>query len=338
LVASHRRNSGCLPGIGSRNAFATLVAVLAVLGSADPGQSQVWPHKPVKIITPFAPGGNTEANARVIAQRLGEAFGQQFIIEHRPGASGALAAEAVARSPPDGYTLFLAALPQIAVVPAMTKTSYDPVKDFIPVSNIGSNPFGLIVNPSVAARTIADFVDYVRRQPGKVAYAASGTGSLAHLGMVLFLKRAGTEMIPVSYKGGSAPMMDVIAGHVPAYFTSLSGVLPHAATGAVRLLAVSGERRAPQVPDVPMFIESGYPGFRVVTWNGLLAPAGTPKDVVDRLATEVARAVKDPKIAERLIANGVDPLGNSPDEFAAQIAADIALWAEAVKVAGVQEK
>lgn len=222
--------------------------------------------------------------------------------------------------------------------PSDDEDAVRPGEGFHPGQQHRQQSFGLIVHPSVPARTIADFVDYVRRQPGKVAYAALGTGSLAHLGMMLFLKRAGTEMIPVSYKGGSAPMTDVIAGHVPAYFTSLSGVLPHAASGAVRLLAVSGERRASQVPDVPTFIESGYPGFKVVTWNGLLAPAGTPKDIVDGIAHEVARAVKDPQIAERLASNGVDPLGNSPDEFAAQIAADIALWAEAVKIAGVQEK
>jgi tripartite-type tricarboxylate transporter receptor subunit TctC len=321
-----------------RGCLASLV-VLAALGLAHPAHSQDWPQKPVKIIVPFAPGGSSDGTARIIAQRLGGIYGQQFIVENRPGAGGTLAAEAVARSLPDGYTLFLAALPQIAVVPAMTKTSYDPVADFAPISNIGTNPFVLIVHPSMPVNTVAEFVEYVGRHPNKLAYVASNVGSLAHLSMALFLKRAGLEMTPVTYKGGgAAPLTDVIAGHVPTYFTTLSDVVPHRASGALRLLAVSSEKRARQIPDVPTMIESGFPGFKTLTWNGLMAPAGTPKEIIERIAKEVARAVRDPRIAERLIANGVDPLGNSPEEFAAQIAADIALWAEAVKIAGVQEK
>ncbi len=157
--------------------------------------------------------------------------------------------------------------------------------------------------------------------------------------MALFLKRAGLEMIPVTYKGGgTAPLTDVIAGHVPTYFTTLADVLPHKASGALRLLAISSERRASQLPDIPTMIESGFPGFKTVTWNGLMAPAGTPKEVIDQIAKDVAAAVKDPKTAERLTRNGVTPLGNSPAEFAAMIAADIPFWAEAVRIAGVQEK
>lgn len=204
-----------------RVAFAPCTAalpLLAILGFAQPAQSQEaqasWPQKPVRIVTPFAAGGNTDGNARIIAQHLGEAFGQQFIVDHRPGASGAIAAETVARSPADGYTLFLAALPQFSIVPALMKTSYDPARDFVPISNVGT----------------------------------------------------------------------------------------------------------------------------FVTWNGLLAPAGTPKEIVERIAQEVARAAKDPKVAARLAANGVDPLGDSPQEFAATIAADIAFWTEAVKISGVQER
>jgi tripartite-type tricarboxylate transporter receptor subunit TctC len=314
------------------------LALLAILGFAQPAQSQAWPQKPVRIVTPFAAGGNTDGNARIIAQHLGEAFAQQFIVEHRPGASGAIAAEAVARSPADGYTLFLAALPQFAIVPALMKTSYDPTKDFIPISNIGTNPFVLVVHPGMPVSTLPEFIAYARRQPGKLAYAASGVGSLSHLAMALFVKRAAIEMVPVTYKGGATPLTDVIAGHVPTYLTSLSGVLPHAMRGAIRPIAVSGRQRAPQMPDVPTFIESGFPGFNILTWNGLLAPAGTPREIVDRIANEVARGVKDPKVASRLAGNGVDPLGDSPQEFAATIAADIAFWAEALKEAGVQEK
>jgi tripartite-type tricarboxylate transporter receptor subunit TctC len=328
--------------VGALAACAAALPLLAILGCAQSAQSQEaqasWPQKPVRIVTPFAAGGNTDGNARIIAHHLGEAFGQQFIVDHRPGASGAIAAETVARSPADGYTLFLAALPQLTIVPALVKTSYDPAKDFVPISNVGTNPFVLVVHPGMPVRTLPEFIDHARRQNGKLAYAASGAGSLSHLGMALFVKRAGIEMVAVTYKGGAAPLTDVLAGHVPTYLTSVSGVLPHAMRGALRPIAVSGRQRAPQMPDVPTFIESGFPGFNFVTWNGLLAPAGTPKEIVERIAQEVARAAKDPKVAARLAANGVDPLGDSPQEFAATIAADIAFWTEAVKISGVQEK
>lgn len=322
-----------------RNPFPALFAILILVGMAFPAQSQAWPQKPVKIIIPFAPGGNTDGIARIVAARFGDTFGQQFIVENRPGAGGAIAAETVARSPADGHTLLLTAVTQLAVVPAMTKTSYDPMKDFAPISNIGTNPFVLITHPALPVRSIADFVEYVRARPGQLSYAAAAFGSLGHLSMALFLKRAGLEMIPVMYKGGGAlPFNDVVAGHVPTYFPPVSEVLPHRSSGALRLLAVSSEKRVPQIPDVPTVSESGYPGFKILTWNGLLAPAGTPKDIVGRLAQEIARAVKDPGFSERLTSYGVDPLGNSPEEFAAMIAADVALWAEAVKIAGVQEK
>jgi len=304
-----------------------------MLGSSRPAAAEEWPQRPVRIIVPFPAGGNSDAVARIIAQRLGETFGQQFVVESRPGAGGAMAAEAVARSPADGYTLFMATLGQIAVIPKITKAGYDPVRDLVPISNIGTNPFVLVVHPSVPANNVRDFVDYARRQPAKLTYVSAGPGSMVHLSMALFLNRAGIDMIPVSYKGGAAPLADVIAGHVTSFFPNLSVVLPQAGTGAVRLLAVSSERRNTQLPDVPTFIESGFPGFHVLTWNGLMAPAGTPKDIIDRLAKEVGKAVRDPGIAERLVRNGIDPLGNSPEEFAAMIAADMALWGEAIKAA-----
>jgi len=321
-----------------RKILLSLFAVVAALGWASVAQSQGWPQRPVKILLPFVAGGSTDSVARVIAQRLSVAFGQQFIIENRAGASGAIAAEAVARSPADGYTLLMGAAGPITITPAASKTSYDPVRDFAPISNVGTNPLVLVVHPGVPVHTFAEFIDYARRQPNSVTFAGSGVGSMTHLAMALFAKRAGLEMVPVMYKGGGAAMTDVLAGHVDAYLANLSVTVPYAATGALRLLAVSSDMRAPQIPHVPTFIESGFPGFRAITWNGLLAPRGTPKEIVDRIAQEVSRAVKDPKIAEHLTASGIDPLGNSPDQFAAQIAADIALWAEAVKIAGAPEK
>ena len=317
--------------------LASLVVVAAVV-AGEPAWSQVWPQKPVRIVVPFAPGGNTDGIARLIAQPLGETFGQLFVVENRPGAAGAIAAEAVARAPADGHTLLMGTPSQIAIIPAMTKTPYDPVKDLAPISVVGTNPYVLVVHAGLPVRTLAELAAYARRQPDKLAYAAPVFGGLSHLSMLLFLKRAGLEMTPVSYKGGAAPLADVVAGHVPIYFATLSEAVSQARGGAIRLLAVSSENRVPQIADVPTFAESGFPGFKVLTWNGLMAPAAVPKETIDRIAKEVSRAVKDAKFAERLAAFGIDPLGNTPVEFAAMIAADIAMWSEAIKIAGVQEK
>ena len=317
--------------------LASLVVVAAVV-AGEPAWSQVWPQKPVRIVVPFAPGGNTDGIARLIAQPLGETFGQLFVVENRPGAAGAIAAEAVARAPADGQTLLMGTPSQIAIIPAMTKTPYDPVKDLAPISVVGTNPYVLVVHAGIPVRTLAELAAYARRQPDKLAYAAPVFGGLSHLSMLLFLKRAGLEMTPVSYKGGAAPLADVVAGHVPIYFATLSEAVSQARGGAIRLLAVSSENRVPQIADVPTFAEFGFPGFKVLTWNGLMAPAGVPKETIDRIAKEVSRAVKDAKFAERLAAFGIDPLGNTPVEFAAMIAADIAMWSEAIKIAGVQEK
>ena len=316
------------------------VLLLACLGwaAASSAQSQEWPQKPVRIVVSFAAGGNSDIVARLIGQRLSEALAQQFVIENRPGASGAIAAEAVARAPADGYTLLMGNVPVISITPALGKVSYDPVKDFAPISAVGANPLVLVAHPSLPVANIEELVGYARERPRQLTYVSSGVGSIVHLAMALFLKRAQLEMTPVSYKGGAAPLTDVIAGHVKTYFSNLSVVMPHVNSGALRMLGVTAERRLPAIPDVPTFIESGFPRFRILTWNGLMAPAGTPAWIIDRTANEVARAVKDPKFVERLANDGFDPIGNRPDEFAAMIAEDISFWADAVKVAGMQDK
>jgi tripartite-type tricarboxylate transporter receptor subunit TctC len=313
-------------------AFTALLALVAL----DPAQSQTWPQRPVTVVVPFAAGGNTDGIGRSIAQWLSDRLGQQFVVENRAG--GAIAAEMVAKAPADGYTLFVAALPQIAIVPAISQTRYDPAKDFAPISVVGTNPFVLAVNKDVPVKSIPEFIDYVRKAPQLLSYASAGIGSLNHLSMALFLKLAGIEMIHVPYKGNAPAMSDVVAGHVPAIFTNLSDALPQAAAGSIRLIGVSGETRAPQIPDVPTVAEQGFPTFKTRTWNALMAPAKTDPAIIARVATEVAAAAKDPGFAERLNHLGVDPLGNTPAEFAALIAADIPFWAEAVRIAGVKEQ
>jgi tripartite-type tricarboxylate transporter receptor subunit TctC len=318
-----------------RLALLALCGALALLSAVH---AQEWPQRPVKIVVPYAPGGVTDDAARFAARHLGEAFGQPFVVENRPGAAGAIAAEAVARSAADGYTLFLASLPQVAIMPLVTKTSFDPLRDVVPITAIASNPLVLAVHPTLPVKSLADFVAYARDQNGQLTYAALGVGSITHLAMALFLKRARVEMVPIMYKGGAPALTDLLAGHVKSHFATVSGVVPYAASDMLRLLAVSSALRVSQLPDVPTVIESGYPGFQVLSWTGLMAPAGTPKSIIDRVARELSRAVKDPQATAPLTANGLNPLGNTPEEFAAMIATDIPLWAEAVKVAGVGAK
>jgi tripartite-type tricarboxylate transporter receptor subunit TctC len=298
--------------------------------------SQNWPQKPVKLVVGFGAGGNIDNVARLTAQRLSEVFGQQFVVENRVGANGTLAAEAVARSQPDGYTLFWAGTGTISIFPAMGKPPYDTFRDFAPVGMIGTNPQVLVVNPKLAVNNVRQFVDYVKAQRDKLPYGGGGgPGSVSNLLMALFLKRAGVEMTSVSYRGTAQALTDVIAGHIPTMFVPLPEAMPQAEGDKIRMLAVSDDKRSRTAPAIPTIAESGYPGFRGISWNGLMAPAGTPKDIVNRLAAEFARATKDPKFIAGLNSYGVEPLGLGPEEFAAFIKEDMALWAEAVKVAGV---
>jgi tripartite-type tricarboxylate transporter receptor subunit TctC len=224
----------------------------------------------------------------------------------------------------------------VSIFPAITKAAYDPVKDFKPISVIGVNPQVLVVNAKLPVGNVADFIAYVKMQPQRLPYAGGGgPGSLSNLLMALFLKRAGLEMISVSYRGTAPAMTDLVAGHIPTMFVPLSEALPQAQAGNIRMLGVSSPKRAPQAGQVPTIAESGFPGFAGQSWNGVLAPAATPDDIVNRIAAEFARAANDQKFVARLDQEGVDPLGSSPAETAKFIAADMALWAEAVKIAGV---
>jgi tripartite-type tricarboxylate transporter receptor subunit TctC len=292
----------------------------------------------VTVVVPYAAGGNTDGIARMISQRLSDVFGQQFVVENKGGAGGALAADFVARAQPDGYTMFVTAVPVLAIVPRMMKVKYDPLKQFAAISNIATNPFVLVVNKNIPVKSVAEFVSYVQGQKDKLSYGSAGNGSLMHLSMALFLKAAGIDMVHVPYKGNAPALSDVIAGHVPAMFSNLSDALPQIAAGSIRPLAISGSKRAAQIPNVPTVAESGYPNFNALTWNGLVAPAGTPKEVIDKVAKEVAAATRDVKFAEKLAGYGVDPLGNTPEEFSRMIVADVATWAAALEAAGIQQQ
>jgi tripartite-type tricarboxylate transporter receptor subunit TctC len=318
----------------TRRSLLASFAALATMPAA--AQAPNWPTKPVKLLVGFGAGGNIDNVARLTAARLSETFGQQFIVENRVGANGTLAADAVAKAPPDGHTLFWAGTGTVSIFSALGKPPYDIIKDFAPVSMIGTNPQVLIVNPKLPVTNVLEFVAYVKAQKEKLPYGGGGgPGSVSNLLMALFLKRAGIEMTAVSYRGTAQALTDVIAGHIPTMFVPLPEAKPQVEGGKVRMIAVSDDKRSRGAPAIPTISESGFPGFRGISWNGLMAPAGTPRDIVDRLAAEFARAAKDPKFVAGLDAYGVDPLGLTPEEFAKFIKEDMALWAEAVKIAGV---
>lgn len=319
-----------------RTQIAMVMLLAALCGFATHAFSQEWPQKPVRLIVPFPPGGVTDNIARASSDWLARRLGQNVIVENRPGASGAIAVEIVARSPADGYTLLMAPLPQMAILPAMTRTPYDPVKDFAPITIVGANVFGLAVHRSLPADTLPKFVAFVKVRPGQVSYASAGSGTVSHLTMVLFMRRAGLDLVHVPYKGGGPAMADAMAGQVALYFGNLSEVLPHAGGARIRVLAVSGEKRAPQLPDVPTVAESGYPGFRTSTWNGIAAPAKTPQAVIERIAREMQPARNDAGFASRLFVIGVDAICGTPEEFARTLRADMVIWAEAVRISGAR--
>lgn len=313
--------------------------IVALLTALLPqlAQTQAWPQRPVRVVVPFPPGGTTDVQARIISERLSAALGQQFIVDNRPGAGGAIAADFVARASADGYTLFFAATPQMSTVPLIQKVNYDPLKDFVPISILGTSPFVLGINVAVPAKTVREFVEYIKARPGQMNYGSGGTGSVGHLSAALFVSRAGLQMTHIPYKGFSLAVSDLVGGQIQMYFGNASELIQLWKNGKITLLAVSGEKRAPQLPDLPAMTEI-YPGFRTVTWNGLLAPAGTPRDIVERIAREVARAVREPAMNERLNSMGITPVGNTPAEFAELIRSEVPLWRAAVDAAGIKQE
>ncbi len=315
------------------------IAICIALATALPAsllQAQTWPHRPVKVIVPYTAGGITDTQARIVSERLSVALGQQFIVENRVGAGGAIAAEFVAKSTADGYTLFFSGTTQLSTLPLMQKVNYDPLKDFAPISILGTNPLVLGVHISVPAKTLKEFIEYVKAHPGELSYSSGGTGTTPHLSAALFASRAGLKMTHIPYKGAQA-VTDLVGGQVQVSFGNTSDMIQHSKSGKIKMLAVTGEKRMPQLPDLPAIAEF-YPGFRTIVWNGLLAPNLTPKAIIDRIAQEAARAARDPGIIERLNKMGVDALGNTPAEFAARIRSEAPLWRDAVNAAGIKQE
>lgn len=292
--------------------------------------AQSWPNKPVRIIVPYAPAGNTDAIARLVAERLSNVFNQSFIVENKPGAGGATAAEYVAKSTPDGYTLFLAALSQFGPVPVTQKVNYDPLNDFTAIANVASNGFVIAVSAKLPINTLTEYVAYVKARPNKLNYGTGGTGSMTHLAPLLFLKRAGIEMVHVPYKGGAPALADLLSGQVEMYAGSPSELIPLMSSGRFKTLAITSLNRNPQMPNVAPISEF-YPGFKAETWNGLLGPANMNAATVDKLSAEIQKLLKDPDVLMKLGKLGLEPVPTTPSSFQTDIKNDFLLWKDLIK-------
>lgn len=324
----------------SQSAVLALATVAAVQAHAQ----SAWPNKPVRIVVPFAPGGTTDILARAIAPELSKAFGQTFFVENKGGAGGNLGAEQVAKSAGDGYTLLMGTVGTHGINRALyAKLPYDPFKDFAPITVVAGVPNVMVVNAEAAkARNInnvADFIAYAKANPAKLNMASSGNGTSIHMAGELFKSMSGTYMVHFPYKGSSPALLDMIGGTMDVMFDNLPSSMPHIKSGKLKALGVTSSQRSAAVPDIPTVEEAGGPamkGFEASSWFGLLAPAGTPSEVVSRIQQEVAKSLNSPAIKEKLLAQGAIPGGNTPAEFAKFIEAEHKKWAQVVKVSGAK--
>jgi tripartite-type tricarboxylate transporter receptor subunit TctC len=318
-----------------RSIAATAMAVLAALAHAAALAQANWPSKPVHLIVAAAPGGGTDVVGRLIAQRLTEHFGQPFVVDNRGGGGGSVAAEAVAKSSPDGYTLLMTN-DQLTVGASFAKVSYDVLKDFAPVGLIGRTAIVLGVNPGIPAQSVGELVSLVRANPGKYSFSSCGNGTPLHLAGELLNLSAKIDLVHVAYRGCAPPMADAISGQVPIFFNMIGNSVPFAKTGKVRLLAVASSERLPGQPQLPTIAESGFPGYEAYPWYGVLAPAGTPRDVITRLNAEITADVGTPEMSEKLRSMYFDPITATPEAFAEIMRADLARWVRVVREAKVK--
>jgi tripartite-type tricarboxylate transporter receptor subunit TctC len=314
-----------------------LTAAILAAAALPGAQAQSYPAKPVRIIVPLVPGGNLDIVARAVAQRLGEGLGQQVIVENRPGASSLVGTQLVAKSAPDGYTL-LAMANTFASVPAVIASpGYDPVRDFTGVTMTCRVPQVLVVNPALPARSVKELVALARSRPGELSYASSGNGSTGHFAAEHFIQRAGLKMLHVPYKGNAQALVDIMAGQVMMMFDQVSTSAPHAKAGKLRALAVTTRTRSPIFPELPTVDEAGVKGYEAITYNGLVAPAGTLREAAARLQSEVAKAVAIPAFRSSFLERGVELVASaSPDEFTAYVRSDVAASAKLAKNAGIK--
>ena len=313
---------------------ALLPAVLALL-PAQP-QAQSYPVKPVRVLVGFPPGAGVDITTRLFMPELAKAFGQQFVVDNRPGAAGNIAAEIAAKTPPDGYSLLSASAPIVMSQALYSKPNFNLERDFDPVGMMASAPFILVVHPSLPARSLKEFVALARSKPGQMSFASTGNGSTPHLSMEMLKSQAGINLLHVPYKGTPQAVIDLLSGQVQAMFANTLSVLPQVKSGRLRALAISSARRSAAAPELPTVAESGMPGYESGTWFALLAPAGTPREIVIRLNAELGKIVATADMKAKLLDQGADPVTMTPDQFRAFLKSELAKWTKVVKTVGIK--
>ena len=312
---------------------ALVVCLAAVSGYSS---AQDFPSKPLRLVVGSTPGGGTDISARLIAPKMSEQLGQQVVVENRPGATTTIGVNYVVRSAPDGYTLLMG-VSSLAINPHILKNvPYDALKDLAPVTQVLVAPNIMVAHPSLPIRTVKDLVAFARPRPGQLNFAAGGAGSSQHLAIELFLYMTGTKIVHVPYKGQGMALIDVVAGQVSLMMANVISALPHVRSARLRALGVTGSKRTTVAPDIPTIAEAGVPGYEVLQWYGVLAPAATPREIIGRLHGVIAHAVQDPKIRERIVADAGEPVGNTPDEFSAILRADYKKWGDVIRKAGIR--
>lgn len=301
-----------------------LMIFAALVLTVPCGAAAAYPDHPIRIVVPVAPGGGNDIVARMLARRLSDRWGQPVVVDNRPGASTAIGSEIVARASPDGYTIMLCSVSFAINAAARAKLPFDPIRDFAPITQVARVPQIVVVNPSLAAASLKEFIALAKAKPGQINYASAGNGSSTHLAMELLMEMTGISLNHVPYKGTAPGLTDVIAGHVQVTFNAIPPSLPHVKSGKVRALGVANPRRFPTLPDVPTFDEAGLPGYTFSSWFGILAPARTPREILLKLNAELVRIIRDPEINKTFIELGIDPLGTSPEQFGKNLRADIA--------------
>ena len=313
------------------------IAGVMVFALAGLSGAQDYPNKPIRLIVPFATGGVTDTSARVIADKLSRQLGQQVIVENRPGGSGNPGTQYVAQSAPDGYTLLLAFDGTMVINPfVFPKIPFDTVKDFQPITKLGDAALVLVAHPSVPAKTFAELLAYSKSNPGKLSFGHSGTGGTTHVAGELLKQRTGLDMLHIPYKSGGQAVVDAIGGQVPLAYSAVAGAHAHVKSGKLTGIGVSSQKRISSLPDVPTFIEQGVAGFEAVSWVGIMAPAKTPRPVVDRLYRDIALVLKEPDVRERFATLGIESVGNTPEQFSEQIRNDLARWSKVVEQAKIK--
>jgi tripartite-type tricarboxylate transporter receptor subunit TctC len=317
-----------------RTARLAVATTLAIAGTA---LAQPYPSKPVRVVVPFPPGQATEIVGRLVAQRMSESLGRNFTVDNRPGAGGIIGVEAVAKAPPDGYTLLITASGTLVINPNLYRSlSYDPLRDFAPISLLGIFPLVAVAHPSLPARTVKELVALAKARPGQINFASSGPGTAQHLAGELFRFRTGADIVHVPYKGSGPAVSDLIGGHVTLMFDTVTSSLPHIQGARLKALAVTSAHRSSALPQVPTMGESGVKDLVAVGWAAALAPAGTPRDIVTRLNAEIVRILGNPEMKERVLALGCEPATGTPEDLARFIKGELARWAEAVTAARVK--